>query len=69
MRSALRNIAHARTTLKEQSRQPFFSQRIVPRKVMVQPCEADLGMPVAGYVGLNVTVAPEGTCRAEVFRR
>src|ERR1039458_3320937 len=48
--SAFRHIAHARAILKEQCGQPLLSQRIVPRKVMVQPREAQLGMPVARYV-------------------
>ena len=50
MGSAFRHIAHARAILKEQCGQPLLSQRIVPRKVMVQPREAQLGMPVARYV-------------------
>lgn len=47
---AFRDLAHAWAILEEQCRQPLLSQRIVPRKVMVQPREEQLGMPVAGYV-------------------
>jgi len=51
--SAFRYLAHVRAILKEQCRHPLLSQGNVPRKVMVQPGEAEYGMPVAG------SVAPE----------